>query len=95
MRIVDDGTAVKLGYEGQKKSLGDYVAYMQALSVKPYLSAREASVFFDVGALRVRRIFDRPDMAEHLIKRGASPLMRRDIIEAALLSDGGEADVNE
>lgn len=93
MRIAENGTSVKLGYERQEMPLADYAAYMQALAVKPYLSAREASIFFDVGVTRVRRIFYRDDLAEYVIKRGQSPLMRRDILERELLAQG-EGDGN-
>lgn len=93
MRISEDGASVKLGFERQTKPIADYVAYMRALAVKPYLSAREASIFFDVGATRARLLFERDDLKSYVIKRGASPMMRRDVIERELLAEGaGDGD---
>ena len=87
MRFTDDGTAVKLGYgKAATKSIPD--SYMQALSVKPYLSIREASIFFDVGIGRVHRLFEREDLASNIISRGQSPMMRKDVIERELLAEG-------
>ena len=89
MRFTDDGTAVKLGYgKAATKSIPDYVSYMQALSVKPYLSIREASIFFDVGIGRVHRLFEREELASNIISRGQSPMMRKDVIERELLAEG-------
>ncbi len=87
MRVSADNT-VKLGYGAAEKSMADYAAYLQALAVKPYLSAREASIFFDVGQNRMFKLVKSDAMKPYRIHRGHSDLVRRDMLEKALLEEG-------
>ncbi len=91
MRINGDKVAL---FQGEEKTADEYATYIKILSVKPYLTAREASTFFDVGLSRMKILYTSPKMREYAVQRGRRALLPRDVVRAALIEDceGGQDD---
>ena len=47
---------------GQDLSYDEYKNYLMALSVKPFLSTKEASILFDIGIGRMQLLMKRSDV---------------------------------
>ena len=41
-------------------TINEYAAYIQALSIKPFLTAHEASTYFNIGINKVYRLMREP-----------------------------------
>ena len=65
---------------GAELTMDEYASYLSALSVKPFLTAVEASTLFDIGLTRIQKMMNAPDcdftvcasgMGDHSIHRVA------------------------
>ncbi len=54
---------------GKEVSCEDYIMYLKVLGVKPFLSAKEASILFDIGLGRVQALMRRDD-ADFVMNKG-------------------------
>ena len=45
---------------GRSMTINEYAAYIQALSIKPFLTAHEASTYFNIGINKVYRLMRDP-----------------------------------
>ena len=46
---------------GNELTMEEYAAYLNALQVKPFLTAVEAATLFDIGVTRVRKLMNEED----------------------------------
>lgn len=84
MRV--DGDKVVL-FAGEEKTANEYEAYIRVLTVKSYLTAKEAATFFDAGINRMKKLYARPEMAGQRIAKGRFDLLPRDVVKAALIKE--------
>ncbi len=84
MRVNGDSVVL---LDGVTKTADEYVAYIKVLSVKPYLTTKEAATFFDIGINRMRALYARPDLADQRIRKGTYDLLPRDVVRDALVEE--------
>lgn len=84
MQVIRDKVVL---YAGESMTADEYTAYVKILAAKPYLTTKEAAIFFDVGINRVRKLYARPEMAEHRIAKGRFDMLPSDVVKAALLKE--------
>ena len=76
---------------GNELTMEEYAASLNALQVKPFLTAVEAATLFDIGVTRVRKLMNEED-ANFVMMTGNSRRRRihRETFEKYLMSHGIE-----
>ena len=93
-KVTEENTIRLLG--GREMTMSEYAAYMQALSVKPFLTVHEASIFYNIGINKLYRIMKSPS-ADFAIDQGEQKYARiyRVAFEKWLLEHGTKEDQEE
>lgn len=74
-------------------TMNEYAAYMHALSVKPFLTVHEASIFFNIGINKLYKLLKDPtaDFVVDSGKQKQNARIHREAFERWLLSNGSLA----
>ena len=78
---------------GRSMTINEYAAYIQALSIKPFLTAHEASTYFNIGINKVYRLMREPSADFVINTENKKPYTRihRMRFEKWLLSHGEDS----